>query len=127
MFGGQRCMWRSKPIGADRSRSEDARPRRRSRHACLAAGHQPGGAQLGSAQGGVMIRRPLLWVAGNPRLERMVTQNRITSRAAHRFVAGERLEEALQAAAQLNSHGIGGILDLLGEGVTDVAGAAKAV
>ena len=74
-----------------------------------------------------MIKRPLLWAAGNSRLERMVTQNRITSRAAHRFVAGERLEEALDAAAQLNSRGIGGILDLLGEGVTDVAGAAAAV
>ncbi len=74
-----------------------------------------------------MIKGPLLWVAGNPRLERMVTQNPITSRAAHRFVAGERLEEALEAAAQLNAREIGGILDLLGEGVTDLAGATAAV
>ena len=74
-----------------------------------------------------MIKRPLLWVAGNSHLERIVTQNRITSRATHRFVAGERLEDALVAATQLNSHGIGGILDLLGEGVTDLTGAAAAV
>jgi proline dehydrogenase len=45
---------------------------------------------------------------------------------AHRFVAGERLEEALEAARRLNARGIGGILDLLGEGVTDLAGAAGA-
>jgi proline dehydrogenase len=66
-----------------------------------------------------MIRRPLLWAAGNSRLQRTITNNPITSKAAHRFVAGERLDEALEAAAQLNGDGIGGILDLLGEGVTD--------
>jgi proline dehydrogenase len=82
---------------------------------------------VGWAQGGVMIKRPLLWAAGNPRLAQMVTQNPITSKAAHRFVAGEKLEEALAAAEQLNAHGIGGILDLLGEGVTDLAGATAAV
>ena len=74
-----------------------------------------------------MIRRPLLWVAGNSRLQQAITKNPITSKAAHRFVAGERLEEGLDAAAHLNRDGIGGILDLLGEGVTDTAGAAAAV
>jgi len=54
-------------------------------------------------------------------------ENPIAHRAAHRFVAGERLEEALDVASRLNSHGIGGILDLLGEGVTDLAGASQAV
>ncbi len=73
------------------------------------------------------IKGPLLGGAGNPRLERMGTQNPITSRAAQRFGAGERLEEALEAAAQLNAREIGGILDLLGEGVTDLAGATAAV
>ena len=74
-----------------------------------------------------MIRRPLLWVAGNSRLQQAITKNPITSKAAHRFVAGERLEEGLDAAAHLNRDGIGGILDLLGEGVTDTAGATAAV
>jgi proline dehydrogenase len=74
-----------------------------------------------------MIRRPLLWAAGNSRLQQTITKNPITSKAAHRFVAGERLDEALEAAAHLNGDGIGGILDLLGEGVTDTAGAAAAV
>jgi proline dehydrogenase len=37
------------------------------------------------------------------------------------------LEEALGVADELNSRGIGGILDLLGEGVSDLAGATHAV
>jgi proline dehydrogenase len=74
-----------------------------------------------------MVNRLLVWAAGSPRLQRQVTENPIARRAAHRFVAGERLEEALAAAAELNSHGIGGILDLLGEGVIDLAGASHAV
>ena len=74
-----------------------------------------------------MVRGLLLWAAGNPRLERTVTENPVLGRATHRFIAGEKLDEALDAAAQLNAHGIGGILDLLGEGVTDVEGADRAV
>src|SRR5919198_82970 len=74
-----------------------------------------------------MVNRLLVWAAGSPRMQRQVTENPIARRAAHRFVAGERLDEALAVAAELNSHGIGGILDLLGEGVTDLAGATHAV
>jgi proline dehydrogenase len=43
-----------------------------------------------------------------------------------RFVAGRDLEDAINVIKSLNSMGIGGILDLLGEGVTDPAGAAAA-
>ena len=74
-----------------------------------------------------MVNRVLVWAAGSPRLQRQVTENPIARRAAHRFVAGERLDEALAAAAELNSRGVGGILDLLGEGVRDLAGAIHAV
>lgn len=74
-----------------------------------------------------MVNRALVWAAANPRLQKQVTENALARRVAHRFVAGERLDEALAAAAELNSHGIGGILDLLGEGVTDLAGASQAV
>jgi proline dehydrogenase len=77
--------------------------------------------------GGVMSNRLLVWAAGSPTLQRQVTENPIARRAAHRFVAGERIEEALDVAAKLNARGIGGILDLLGEGVTDLAGATNAV
>jgi proline dehydrogenase len=75
----------------------------------------------------MMVNRLLMWAAGSPNLQRQVTENPVARRAAHRFVAGERLDEALEAAAALNTRGIGGILDLLGEGVTDLSGAAHAV
>jgi proline dehydrogenase len=75
----------------------------------------------------MMVNRVLVWAAGNSRLQKQVTENPVARRVAHRFVAGERLDEALAAAAELNSSGIGGILDLLGEGVTDLAGATHAV
>ena len=74
-----------------------------------------------------MVNRLLVWAAGSRRLQRQVTQHFLTRRVAHRFVAGERLEDALAVAADLNGEGMGGILDLLGEGVTDLAGAAHAV
>src|SRR5215213_3051971 len=77
--------------------------------------------------GGTMVNRVLLWATSNPRLQHQMTENPIARRVSHRFVAGERLDEALTAAQQLNSEGIGGILDLLGEGVTDLAGATHAV
>jgi proline dehydrogenase len=77
--------------------------------------------------GGTMVNRVLLWATNNPRVQRQMTENRIARRVSHRFVAGERLDEALEVTSNLNSEGIGGILDLLGEGVTDLAGATHAV
>jgi proline dehydrogenase len=74
-----------------------------------------------------MVNRVLVWASTNSRLQKQVTENAIARRVSHRFVAGEQLEEALEAATSLNSHGIGAILDLLGEGVTDLAGATHAV
>jgi len=73
-----------------------------------------------------MVNRPLLWVVGSPRLERLVTDSRIGAGMVHRFVAGDQLEDAVRVTQQLNHQRIGGILDLLGEGVTDSAGAAEA-
>src|SRR5919112_3667262 len=74
-----------------------------------------------------MVNRLLVWAAGSRQVQRQVAENPIARRAAHRFVAGERLEEALAVVAELNSRGVGGILDLLGEGVRDLAGATGAV
>lgn len=74
-----------------------------------------------------MANRLLTWAAESARIQQQVTQNPVARRVAHRFVAGEELEEALSAAAELNSEGISGLLDLLGEGVTDSAGATHAV
>jgi proline dehydrogenase len=44
----------------------------------------------------------------------------------NRFVAGKELSDAIAAIQALNPKGIGGILDLLGEGVVDPAGARAA-
>ena len=74
-----------------------------------------------------MANRLLTWAAGSERLQRQMTENPLAQRTAHRFVAGERLDEALEAARRLNADGVGGILDLLGEGVTDQEGATHAV
>jgi proline dehydrogenase len=74
-----------------------------------------------------MVKRVLLWATNNPRVQHQMTENPIARRVSHRFVAGERLDEALEAATMLNAEGIGAILDLLGEGVTDLAGATHAV
>ena len=74
-----------------------------------------------------MVNRVLLWATNNPRVQHQMTENPIARRVSHRFVAGERLDEALEAATMLNAEGIGAILDLLGEGVTDLAGATHAV
>lgn len=35
-----------------------------------------------------MVNRLLVWASGSPRLQRQVTQNPITRRVAHGFVAG---------------------------------------
>lgn len=52
--------------------------------------------------------------------------HRLSRPVVERFVAGERLEDAVDAIIKLNRSGIGGILDLLGEGVTDPASASEA-
>ncbi|MDQ4027453.1 MAG: proline dehydrogenase family protein [Actinomycetota bacterium] len=73
-----------------------------------------------------MISRTVLWASENPRVEALVKKSRLTRPVIDRFVAGHDLEDAIHAIKELNSQGIGGILDLLGEGVVDPAGASSA-
>ena len=73
-----------------------------------------------------MVNQLLLWAAGNSKLENAITGNPLAGKTVHRFVAGAGLPDAVAAAVDLNAHGIGGILDLLGEGVQDLAGAGDA-
>jgi proline dehydrogenase len=51
---------------------------------------------------------------------------RLTKPVVDRFVAGDDLEDAIDAIRDLNLRHIGGILDLLGEGVVDPGGAEAA-
>lgn len=73
-----------------------------------------------------MLGRAVLWVADRPAVQRFVTEGRLARPMVQRFVAGDHLEDAVEAIARLNEQGIGGILDLLGEGVKDPAGATQA-
>ena len=59
-------------------------------------------------------------------MEKFVTQGRLTKPVVDRFIAGPELEDAIAAIKELNSRKIGGILDLLGEGVTDLEAADAA-
>src|ERR1051326_8056650 len=73
-----------------------------------------------------MLRGTLLYLADQRAIRHFVTHNRIARRSAQRFVAGETLEEALQATRALNQRGFSVSLDHLGENVNDAAEAASA-
>ncbi|MFD3006071.1 proline dehydrogenase [Thermus tengchongensis] len=61
----------------------------------------------------MVYRQAVLSVAGNPKVEALI-KGRARS-LVRRYVAGESLEEALQAAERLEAEGVHAILDLLGE------------
>ena len=73
-----------------------------------------------------MFGKALLWASEKQRIQRFVTEGKLTRQVVERFVAGDELEDAIRVIKELNTKGIGGILDLLGEGVTDPAGAQAA-
>ncbi|MDQ3964495.1 MAG: proline dehydrogenase family protein [Actinomycetota bacterium] len=73
-----------------------------------------------------MLGRILLWASEKERMQRLVSEGRVTRAVVKRFIAGDNLEDAIEVIKDLNGRGIGGILDLLGEGVTDAAGAQAA-
>lgn len=66
-----------------------------------------------------MPNRLLLAASRSKRLEDLIVSTRFTRSVANRFVAGETLGDALTAARNLRSRGMGSILDYLGENVTD--------
>lgn len=59
-------------------------------------------------------------------VEKMVTRTRPGKSLAHRFVAGETLDDAVEVASRLNESGMKVSLDLLGEEVHDAASAREA-
>ncbi|MBA3889245.1 MAG: proline dehydrogenase family protein [Gemmatimonadaceae bacterium] len=73
-----------------------------------------------------MLRNTLLYLSAQPRIFRFVRNNRFARGMARRFVAGETLDEALDAVRELNAKGITGTLDLLGESVTNEREAREA-
>ncbi|HEU4488539.1 MAG TPA: proline dehydrogenase family protein [Actinomycetota bacterium] len=73
-----------------------------------------------------MLTRSLMAVSENPRIRSLIEDHRLSRPVVDRFVAGAGLEDAVRAIAKMNRSGIGGILDLLGEGVTNPQGASEA-
>jgi proline dehydrogenase len=73
-----------------------------------------------------MIGRALLAVAEQPAVAQFVRGSVLTRGLVTRFVAGETLDDALQAAGELNEQGIRASLDHLGENTRDEAEARAA-
>ena len=73
-----------------------------------------------------MVRTILLKLSESKSFAQWVTTNSTTRRMSHRFVAGETLDEAMQAARQCNDAGMLATLDYLGENVATAADAQKA-
>jgi proline dehydrogenase len=73
-----------------------------------------------------MMRSILLWLSHNKILRGWTTSWGLARRAARRFVAGETIEEAIQANRDLNALGITATLDHLGENVETAEDAARA-
>src|SRR5580704_1865823 len=73
-----------------------------------------------------MLRSTLLMLSESPGFAHWVTSNEPTRRMARRFVAGETLDEALEAARACNEAGMLASLDYLGENVATTADAQRA-
>ncbi len=72
------------------------------------------------------MRALLLRLAESKRLAPLMMHNGASRRVARRFVAGETLDEAVEAAREVNRRLQLASLDLLGENVSDEAGARRA-
>ncbi|MFL5654916.1 MAG: proline dehydrogenase family protein [Ktedonobacteraceae bacterium] len=73
-----------------------------------------------------MLRDTLLYLAQNDHLREFVISNRATRSVSRRFVAGEVLDDAIQATRVLNQRGMHVSLDHLGENVSDAREAKSA-
>ncbi|CAN5827937.1 proline dehydrogenase family protein [soil metagenome] len=73
-----------------------------------------------------MFTRAVVGVTGLQPVESIITGTRAGRRLAHRFVAGDTLVDAIDAAEKLESTGLFVSLDLLGEEVEDEDGARRA-
>ncbi len=73
-----------------------------------------------------MLRSILLKLSESPGFANWVTENNSTRRMAMRFVAGETLNDAIDAARACNKLGMAATLDCLGENVSTPAEAQKA-
>jgi proline dehydrogenase len=73
-----------------------------------------------------MLKGTLLYLAHNGTVRNFVIHNRATRAVSHRFVAGEALDDAIEATRALNQRRMSVSLDHLGENVSDAKEAASA-
>lgn len=73
-----------------------------------------------------MMRSFLLWLSTRQSIFDFMRRNRLARKFAARFVAGETIDEAVQAAKELHTRGITASLDMLGESVAQPAEAERA-
>jgi proline dehydrogenase len=64
------------------------------------------------------MRQGLLWLSERQGMFNFVRRNGLARRFASRFVAGESVEQGVEAARELSRRGITASLDLLGESIT---------
>ncbi|HEY0970807.1 MAG TPA: proline dehydrogenase family protein [Gemmatimonadales bacterium] len=72
-----------------------------------------------------MLRQSILYLSNQPKVFRFVRNNRLAKGFASRFVAGETLNEAVEAVRGINAKGATASLDLLGESVHNEAEARE--
>jgi proline dehydrogenase len=72
-----------------------------------------------------VMRRAFLWASTNPWLRRRAVRTGFVRRSVKRFMPGERVEDALEAARNLVPAGIGTILTRLGENLESLDEAAE--
>lgn len=73
-----------------------------------------------------ILRAFFLWLSGRRWLGRLAIGTPLVRRMPFRFVAGTRLDQALDAVRRLNADGASATLDVLGESVDDRASADRA-
>ncbi len=73
-----------------------------------------------------MLRSLLLYLSGANWARQFIMRLGLARRAAGRFVAGEKLDDAIHVIRTLNARGINATLDHLGESVTNEAEARRA-
>ena len=66
-----------------------------------------------------MLRSFLIYLSKAAWARNIVTRWRFAWRAASRFIAGEKLEDAVRVVRALNARGINATLDFLGEHTTN--------
>jgi proline dehydrogenase len=70
------------------------------------------------------LRRTILYLSRHKGLRHWVEHSTAARRLSSRFIAGSRLEDALEVCRRLHAEGIGATLDYLGENVTSLEEAA---